>query len=81
MSSYDHAGHQFFDADDPSYRVAGADAGWACITAFYDAHLRGRACRGHPGGRLKPASADPSTWRERASKFSRGPGRRADGRA
>jgi carboxymethylenebutenolidase len=58
--SYDHAGHAFFAVDDSSYRVAAASGGWERITAFSDAHLKGSACRGHPGGRPSPRPRPPS---------------------
>lgn len=39
--SYDDAGHAFFAADRPTYRVAAANDGWKRIAAFYMTHLRG----------------------------------------
>jgi carboxymethylenebutenolidase len=39
--SYDHAGHDFFAVDRPSYRVAAANDGWERIAAFYTNHLGG----------------------------------------
>jgi carboxymethylenebutenolidase len=39
--SYDDAGHAFFAADRPSYRVAAANDGWERIAAFYTTHLGG----------------------------------------
>jgi carboxymethylenebutenolidase len=39
--SYDHAGHDFFAVDQPSYRVAAANDGWERIAAFYTDHLGG----------------------------------------
>jgi dienelactone hydrolase len=41
--SYDHAGHDFFAVDQPSYRVAAANDGWERIAAFYANHLGGWA--------------------------------------
>jgi carboxymethylenebutenolidase len=38
---YDDAGHAFFAADRPAYRVAAASDGWERIAAFYEAHLGG----------------------------------------
>ncbi len=38
---YDDAGHAFFAADRPSYRVAAANDGWERIAAFYKTHLGG----------------------------------------
>jgi carboxymethylenebutenolidase len=39
--SYDHAGHDFFAVDRPSYRVPAANDGWERIAAFYLNHLGG----------------------------------------
>jgi carboxymethylenebutenolidase len=39
--SYDHAGHDFFAVDRPSYRVPAANDGWERIAAFYTNHLGG----------------------------------------
>ncbi|MBO0813040.1 MAG: dienelactone hydrolase family protein [Microlunatus sp.] len=36
---YDDAGHAFFAADRPSYRVAAANDGWERIADFYGTHL------------------------------------------
>jgi carboxymethylenebutenolidase len=38
---YDDAGHAFFAADRPSYRVAAANDGWERITEFYGKYLGG----------------------------------------
>jgi carboxymethylenebutenolidase len=38
---YDNAGHAFFSADRPSYRVEAANHGWERIETFYTTHLRG----------------------------------------
>ena len=38
---YDDAGHAFFSADRPSYRVAAANDGWERIQAFYSTYLGG----------------------------------------
>jgi carboxymethylenebutenolidase len=38
---YDDAGHAFFSADRPAYRVAAANDGWERISAFFKTHLGG----------------------------------------
>jgi carboxymethylenebutenolidase len=38
---YDGAGHAFFSADRPSYRVEAANDGWERIEAFFNTHLGG----------------------------------------
>jgi carboxymethylenebutenolidase len=39
--SYDDAGHAFFSADRPAYRVAAANDGWEKIESFYATNLGG----------------------------------------
>ena len=39
LHSYEGAGHAFFSADRPSYRVDAANDGWRRILAFYRTHL------------------------------------------